>query len=318
MTRFRASCAGAAAGILLDRAFGEPRVALHPVARFGQAMLSLENRIHRDSRGRGVVFALVGVVAAAATAAALEKTVAPVARNRHSRRFLTTALVSWIAIAGRMLGDVARDIEEPLRTGDLAVARRELRSLVGRDTTSLASPEVARAVTESVAENTVDAVVAPALWGAIGGPVGAAAYRAVNTLDAMVGHRSERYARFGWASARLDDVANWIPARCTAALVAAVRPGQARDVSRVVRRDAPAHPSPNSGVAEAAFAAAIGVRLGGVNHYGDRTEDRGTLGDGREPDVAAIGDARVLLRHVSLALVVALVLTAGAPGLVRG
>src|SRR5204863_6463621 len=124
---------------------------------------------------------------------------------------------------------------------------------VGRDPSELDESGVARAVVESVAENTVDAVVAPACWAAVFGAPGVLAHRAVNTLDAMVGHRSARYARFGWAAARLDDGAAWVPARLTAVLVALVRPRAARLVWQAVRRDAPAHPSPNAGVAEAAF-----------------------------------------------------------------
>jgi adenosylcobinamide-phosphate synthase len=175
-------------------------------------------------------------------------------------------------------------------------------ALDGRDPTALDQKELARAVVESVAENTVDAIVAPALWAAIGGAPAALAYRAVNTMDAMVGHRSDRYERYGWASARLDDVAGWIPARVTAALVAGVRPAAAADVVRVVRRDAPAHPSPNAGVAEAAFAAALGLRLGGENRYGDRVEVRPNLGDGRPAEQADIPCAVRLSRDVSLAL----------------
>src|SRR5262249_41107178 len=151
--------------------------------------------------------------------------------------------------------------------------------------------EVARAAVESVAENTVDAVVAPALWAALAGAPGVLAYRAVNTLDAMVGHRSTRYARFGWASARLDDAANWVPARVTAALVAAARPARAAAIASAVRHQAPAHPSPNAGVAEAAFAAALGVRLGGRNAYGDRVELRPALGDGPPPAPADVARA---------------------------
>ena len=160
------------------------------------------------------------------------------------------------------------------------------------------SAEIARAVVESVAENTVDAIVAPALWAAVLGGAGALGYRAVNTLDSMVGHRSDRYRRYGWASARLDDVADWVPARATAALVAAVRPGRPPTVWRAVRHDAPAHPSPNAGVAEAAFAAALGLRLGGANRYGDRVEHRAPLGHGRPPHRHDIHHAVRLSRDV--------------------
>jgi adenosylcobinamide-phosphate synthase len=166
--------------------------------------------------------------------------------------------------------------------------------------------ELSRAAVESVAENSVDAVVAPALWAALLGAPGAGAYRAVNTMDSMVGHRSARYERYGWAAARLDDAAGFVPARVAAALVAMVRPRQVSAVWRAVRRDAPQHPSPNAGVAEAAFAGALGLRLGGENRYGDRIELRASLGDGRAPERADIERAVVLARDVGLALAAAL------------
>jgi len=154
-------------------------------------------------------------------------------------------------------------------------------------------------VVESVAENTVDALVAPAFWAAICGAPGALGYRAVNTLDAMVGHRSTRYRSYGWASARLDDVAGYLPARLTAVLVAGVRPGRAAAIGRAVNRQAPGHPSPNAGVAEAAFAAALGLRLGGCNRYGDRVEHRPWLGQGRPPARSDIQPAVRLSSDVS-------------------
>jgi adenosylcobinamide-phosphate synthase len=131
------------------------------------------------------------------------------------------------------------------------------------------------------ARDCVDAVTASLFWATLGGAPAVLAHRAINTLDAMVGHHGERYEHFGWASARLDDLVNYIPARLTALAVVAARPRSAIRIGRVVRRDAPRHPSPNGGVVEAAFAAALGVTPGGVNRYGDDVEDRGTLGDGR-------------------------------------
>ena len=196
-----------------------------------------------------------------------------------------------LAVAGRALGGGRSGGSGPAE-GRLDLARARLPALVGRDPAGLDEAEIARAVVESVAENTVDAVVAPALWAAVGGAPRALGYRAVNTLDAMVGHRSPRYARFGWASARADDVADWVPARVTAALVVAVRPGSAARVGRAVRDDAPAHPSPNAGVAEAAFAAALGLRLGGANRYGDRVEVRPASGRGGRPRPATSRRAR--------------------------
>jgi len=206
-------------------------------------------------------------------------------------------------------------VAEPLATGDLDRARDRLPALVGRDPSTLDADEIARAVVESVAENTTDAVVAPAFWALVAGAPGALGYRATNTLDAMVGHHSDRYERYGWASARLDDAANWIPGRLTAALVVAARPERAATIVRTVRRDAANHPSPNAGVAEAAFAAALGLTLGGTNRYGDRLEHRAELGDGRPPQVGDIAAAVRLADDVTLLLALALV-AAGAIGTV--
>jgi len=276
----------AAAGLALDRLLPEPPTTVHPVALFGIVMTGLERRIHRDARGAGIVYALAGIAVGLGAGVVVR----------------STALATSSAVAGRALAVTAGDVGEALGTDDVVRARELLPSLVGRDPSGLGSGEIARAVVESVAENTVDAVVAPAFWGAVAGAPGALGYRSVNTLDSMVGHRSLRYANFGWASARLDDALAWVPARLTAVLVAAVRPQAARAVWGAVRRQAPAHPSPNAGVAEAAFAAALGVRLGGSNTYGDRTEDRPALGMGRPPGVDDIGAAVRLSGDVTAAL----------------
>jgi adenosylcobinamide-phosphate synthase len=179
-----------------------------------------------------------------------------------------------------------------------------LPALVGRDPARLSPSEIARAAVESVAENTVDGIVAPALFTALGGARGALVYRGINTLDSMVGYRDTRYERFGWASARVDDVANFVPARVTAALVAVVRPSAVREICDAVRRDAPSHPSPNAGVAEAAFAAALGLRLGGTSSYGGKLENRPLLGpvDGRVPEARDIAAATRCSQHVTMAL----------------
>lgn len=284
-----------AVGLAVDRVVGEPPWEPHPVALFGQAMTALEDRWWADDRRAGARHLAAGVALGAGAGVVLG----------------STAAATALAVAGRSLGDVATDVGTVLRRGDLERARRDVQALVGRDTTVLDTGDLARAVIESVAENTVDAVVAPALWALAGGAPGALGYRAVNTLDAMVGHRTPRYGEFGWASARADDVANWVPARVTAVLVAVARPARAAAVWRTVRRDAGAHPSPNGGVAEAAYAAALGVRLGGTNRYEGRTEDRGTLGDGRAAEPEDIERAVRLLRDVTAVLGAVLLAAAG-------
>ena len=283
-------------GILADDMFGEPPLHPHPVAAFGSAMRAVERVLYRDERAAGVVHAALGTGLGAAAGAVLG----------------STALGTYLAVAGRGLRDAADAVAAPLACGDLVEARRLLPALVGRDPERLDGSEIARAVVESLAENTVDAVVAPVVWALVGGGAGVLAYRAVNTMDAMVGHRNDRYERYGWAAARLDDAANLVPARLTAALVACVRPRRAAAVRWAVRTQAGAHPSPNAGVAEAAFAAALDVRLGGTNSYAGRAETRPALGTDRVPDAADISAAGRLSRDVSVALAAGLLATAGA------
>jgi adenosylcobinamide-phosphate synthase len=281
------SHAGAAAvGVAADMLIGEPPIRPHPLTVFGRAMTRVERSLYRNDRRAGVAHAGAGLLVGGLAGRALR----------------STAAATYLAVAHRALDDAALEVQTALADGDLGAARVLLRGLVGRDTEGLEENAIARAAIESVAENTVDAVVAPALFAAVGGGPLALAYRAVNTMDASVGYRNERYANYGWASARLDDVANYLPARVTAALVVAVRPGRGAEIWRAVREDAPSHPSPNAGVAEAAFAAALDLRLGGVNSYGGRIEDRGPLGRGRDPSGADIGRARRLGRDVTLAL----------------
>ncbi len=270
------SGAALAGGYVADGLLGDPR-RLHPVAGFGAIARRAEAVAYAPSRARGVVYAavLVGLAGAAGEVAA-----------RVAGRRTTLAVLTWTALGGRSLTRVATRLSRRLDAGDLDAARATLPWLCGRDPAALDADGLARAALESVAENTSDAVVGALLWGAVAGPGGVAAYRAANTLDAMVGHRSERYREFGWAAARLDDALNWIPARLTALLAALCAPlvgGSPARAWATVRRDGGKHPSPNAGRAEAAFAGALGVRLGGPLAYAGVEEVRPTLGDGRPP-----------------------------------
>ena len=292
--------AGLAAGVALDALLGDPRRG-HPVAAFGRAAAALEARDYADSRSRGAAHAAACVLAVAAPAAILHRRT----RGRPPWQAAAAALTVWAVTGARSLHHEAERARLSLHHHDLASARDVLPSLCGRDPSQLDATEITRAVIESVAENTSDAVVAPLLWGAVAGIPGLVAYRAVNTLDAMVGHRSARYDRFGWASARLDDVANWVPARVTAALTAACAPLATKaspvKVLRVVVRDGSRHPSPNAGRCEAAFAAALGVRLGGTNVYGGVAEARPELGEGgHAPESEDIRRAIMLSRAVTV------------------
>ncbi|MFG3493426.1 cobalamin biosynthesis protein [Streptomyces sp. NPDC047928] len=299
----RAFAYGATAGLLGDLLLGDPRRG-HPVAAFGRAASAVERTLWRDHRGWGALHTAVcagGTVGAAALAARA-------VRGRNAASVALTAATVWAVVGGTSLGREARAVGGALAAGDLDVARERLPHLCGRDPQALDGPGIARAVVESVAENTSDAVVGALVWGALGGVPGLAGFRAVNTLDAMVGHKSPRHRRFGWASARLDDVAGWPGARLTAGL--AVLAGRdPRGAVRAWRADARRHPSPNAGPVEASFAGALGVRLGGTLSYGGRVEHRPVLNEeGRAVDVADIERAVRLSRRVS---VLALAVCAG-------
>lgn len=286
-------------GFLLDAVLGDPRRG-HPVAAYGTAVGWLERRVYADRRAAGAGFALLAVGAPLVVAAALDRGL----RGRPGARLVATALTTWTVLGGRSLTRAGAGLGSAVAAGDLSAARALVPTLVGRDPASLDLAGVARATVESLAENTSDAVVGPLVWGAVAGLPGLVGYRAVNTLDAMVGHRSERYARFGTAAARLDDVANLVPARLTGLLTLAAAPlvgGRVRDGARAWRRDARGHPSPNAGVCEASAAGVLGVRLGGPTAYGDRVEQRPWLGDGPSPTAATVGAAVRLSRAVQIA-----------------
>jgi adenosylcobinamide-phosphate synthase len=302
--------AGLAAGVLADALFGDPARG-HPVAWFGRAATALERLVYADRRPAGMAFTAAGVLLAAGPVLAAERlarywSARGVPARGVSGRVALTAAVTWAVTGARSLAAEALRISGALAAGDLPTARGLLPRLCGRDPELLDAAGISRAVVESVAENSSDAIVAPLLAGSLAGPAGLAGYRAANTLDAMVGHHSPRYERFGWASARLDDVANWGPARLTALLAAACAPtagGSPAQAWRTARTYGPRHPSPNAGWPEAAFAGALGVRLGGPLSYGGRAEHRPELGAGRHPQPADIVRAVRLSRAVTVTAV---------------
>jgi adenosylcobinamide-phosphate synthase len=287
-----ADAAGVVAGFALDLLLGDPR-RFHPVAGFGRAAAALERRLYAPTRTAGAAYAAVAVGLPVVAGLGVARAV----RHRPVARAAVTAAATWAALGGRSLRREAAAMASALQARDLPAARDRLPALCGRDPSTLETEELARATVESVAENTSDAVVAPLLWAGVAGLPGVLGYRAVNTLDAMVGHRSARYARFGTAAARLDDAANLLPARLTAALTVAAAPladGDRARTVRIWRRDRAEHPSPNAGHCEAAMSGALGVRLGGRNVYSGRIEVRPFLGDGRRPEPADIRRAAKL------------------------
>ncbi|MFC4338090.1 cobalamin biosynthesis protein [Salininema proteolyticum] len=283
--------AGIALGALADALFADPR-RFHPVAGYGQAAMRLERVLYADSRAAGAVYTAVAVGVPTAAVWILQR------RASGGWTVVLTAATAWAALGGRSLLRAADGVDRPLEVGSLSRARFALRSLCARDAAELDGDELAKATVESLAENTSDAVVAPLWWVFAAGPAGIAAYRAVNTLDAMVGYKTSRYRNFGWASARLDDLANVVPARISAALAAVLAPvagGSTAEGLRVWRRDGSRHPSPNAGQVESAFAGALGLRLGGsVNSYGDAEDSRPAMGDGKAPAREDIKRARKL------------------------
>jgi adenosylcobinamide-phosphate synthase len=283
------------AAVVLDLLVGDPRWLPHPVRAIGWLAARLGPAARRglgSTRVAGLIAALSVYVAAGLSAwgaIRLASLVHPLAGD------LVSILIMYTTLAARDLARHSMAVFRPLAQGDLVEARRRVAAIVGRDTQELDAPGVIRAAVESVAESTVDGVTAPLFFAVLAGPVGAMVYRAVNTLDSMFGHQDERYARFGWAAARIDDAANYLPARLTAPLLclaAFVLRQRAAQAVRVLRRDGRNHASPNSGLAEAAMAGALGVQLGGLNYYDGQPLPKPTIGDPLVP---------LSLRHIPLA-----------------
>jgi adenosylcobinamide-phosphate synthase len=274
------------AAIGLDLLWGDPRHLPHPVKGMGRLALALEAPLRRRIANQR----LVGVVTAAivvATSAGLATLLLAVAYRLHpwAGDALSILLLST-CLATRDLAAHARQVLAALRQDNLELARQRVGRLVGRDTAPLDPAGVVRAAVESVAENTVDGVTAPLFWAVLLGPVGALAYKAASTLDSTFGYKNERYRQFGWASARLDDALNYLPARLTlpitvaAAALLGLRPQHSW---RIARRDWRNHPSPNSGWSEAATAGALGVQLGGPVYRQGNLTDMPLFGDAVAP-----------------------------------
>ncbi|WP_355662123.1 adenosylcobinamide-phosphate synthase CbiB [Halomonas salifodinae] len=351
--------------LVVDLIIGDPRALPHPVVGMGAVIARLERTWNRGTaRARRLKGALMCALVVLGTFLLAWGALALLASIHPGLAWLAELwlLASCLAIKG--LRDAARDVARPLSRGELPEARRALAMVVGRDTEHLDEAEISRGAVETVAENTVDGITAPLFFALLGGAPLALAYKAINTLDSMVGYRDERYADFGWASARLDDVANWLPARLTALTlwlgalclngwdrtiamrVAEGRWGQAgakrlfqgrksrapregftassrsacpqgspgpqrrksssnspsegitpRGALAATRREAPRHPSPNSGWPEAMVANLLGVQLGGTNHYRGRVSERARLGTPRRPLAAGHIAATLRLMH---------------------
>lgn len=282
------------AGLALDLCLGWPgrlyaRIG-HPVTWLGRVISACEARLNRESdceRLRGglattMIVTLMAALPAWAVQAALPDGWAGI---------MIAAVLAWPLIALRALHDHVRAVARPLARGDLPAARHAVSMIVGRDPSQLDTPAIARAATESLAENTSDGIVAPLFWGVLLGLPGIYAYKAINTMDSMIGHRNARYEFFGKPAARLDDLVNWLPARLTGLIFACVSGRPVRAV-RVMLRDAPKHRSPNAGWAEGAMAAALDIRLSGPRVYGDHVAQEPWLNEGAaDPSPQDLADA---------------------------
>lgn len=274
------------AAVLLDWLLGDPRRFPHPVVGIGRLISFLEPRLRQTVRsellgGGGLLVLTVGITAG--VAAVLLRGAYAVS---PSVGIAVATILSWTCLAARSLHGESGLVAEALDAGDLPRARQMLGRIVGRDTAELEEGDIWRGAVETVAENASDGVIAPLLFLMIGGPVLGLAYKAVNTLDSMVGYKNDKYLLFGRASARFDDLANWIPARLTGLFMTLAAPLAGLSMAgawRIMLRDGGNHSSPNSGVPEAAAAGALGVRLGGTNFYFGRPVAKPTIGDPLRP-----------------------------------
>jgi adenosylcobinamide-phosphate synthase len=283
-------------GFLLDQVLGDPRWLPHPVRWIGRLIEILENPIRRalpERFGGVILLILVTGIAGGLTWFTLElaATIHPLVKLGLS------AILIYYGLAARSLASDTGSVLKSCEQEDWPQARKELSGLVGRQTSDLPPEEIYRACIETVAENTNDGIIAPFFYAALFGPTGMWVYKGINTLDSMVGYRNPRYQKFGWASARADDIANYLPARITyvlLSLAAWITACKGRAALRIGWRDGRKHPSPNAGWPEAAMAGAVGVQLGGASSYGEIVLEKPRLGDPLEP--LSLNKARQAIR----------------------
>ena len=277
------------AAYMLDLVLGDPRSWPHPVIFIGKLISSLETLVRRFAKSANALL-VGGALAAVLVAGGSWLVTSCLIRFSFAINYwLGCALTVWIiytTIAAKSLAAAAGDVYNSLQNGDLNEARRRVGWIVGRDTEQMDTADVSRAAVETVAENIVDGIVSPIFYALLGGAPLAMAYRAINTLDSMLGYKNDRYINFGKASARLDDIANYIPARLTGFLILAasllLRLNAKRAILSIIR-DSSSHPSPNSGIPEAAVAGALGIRLGGLNYYHGSPSFRAYMGENLTP-----------------------------------
>lgn len=304
-------------GYLLDLVAGDPSHLPHPVRWIGSLISALENWLRKAMPGKE---RLAGVLLVLLTVGAVYGLTLLVLYISYSISpylcFVVSALFVWAGLSVKSLGDEARGVLKALVEG-IEAGRRRLSRIVGRDTSNLDRKEVLRATVETVSENTSDGVVAPLFYLALGGPSLMMAYKAVNTLDSMVGYKNAKYKDFGWFAARVDDAANYLPARVAAALAISasfILGYNWKGSARVMFRDGRKHPSPNSGVIEAAFAGSLGLRFGGSSTYGGVESVKPYIGDALSPfeDSSVVASIRLMAVTALLMLLCSLAIRTAA------
>jgi adenosylcobinamide-phosphate synthase len=295
--------------LLLDLITGDPHWLPHPVVVVGKLIRTLDTRLRRDwlnERLAGVVLLVLVVVCTALVTWGVLLTSAGLDALAG---WIITVIIASTCLAARSLHKESSRVAVALASGDLDSARQYLSYIVGRDAADLAEEDIWRAVVETVAENTSDGIIAPFFWLTLGGPVAAMSYKAVSTLDSMVGYRNQRYIKLGWASARMDDLLNYVPARLSALLLVMAAPLSGCSFSgaiRVTLRDRLKHPSPNSGHPEAAAAGALGVRLGGTARYSGVPAWKEYIGDQLQPLDGRTYRRMIRLMYISTLLMAAI------------
>lgn len=303
----------AVVAFLIDAMIGDPRSKFHPVVLIGNLISFLEKFLRRDTdspikkviKGGALVYAVVIIVTLIGVGIEILTLEIP---NLAAQIFIQALVLSFM-ISPRSLAEAGRDIYLLLETDHLDYARKKVSWIVGRDTENLNEAEVTRATVETVSENTVDGIISPLFYFAIGGLPLAIFYRAVNTMDSMLGYKNEKYFFFGGIAARLDDIANYIPARLTGLLficAAFLLRLDYKNAFAMMKRDAKKHPSPNGGWAEATVAGALNIRLGGTNYYFGEPHFRAYMGEPNESLEAAhiLGAIRLMYTATILFLVV--------------
>ena len=301
-------------GFLIDCLLGDPPGLPHPIVLIGKAIAALERALRKrfpatpeGEKRAGTVLVVCMVLASAAVPAAILWVCALVSRWLC---FAVCCVMSWQIFAAKCLKQEAMKVQTCLDAGDLPAARRQVSMLVGRDTAQLSETQVAKAAIETVAENTSDGVIAPLFWMLLGGPVLGFVYKAINTMDSMLGYKNEKYLHFGRRAAKLDDVANFLPARLSALgmIAAAALTGfDGKNAARIWRRDRRKHASPNSAQTESVCAGALHIQLAGNAYYFGKLYEKPFIGDADRPvEAADIARSCKLMYGTSVFLLVAL------------